>query len=67
MNVKVERGSTCKFTRDLPYIVSVYARKNYATVEIHLKKRIRVASNFIALILSRFIRQMLAILFGVEF
>ena len=48
VNVKVERGSTFTFTRDLPYIVStlftrvnkVYVRnayKNYATVEIHLK------------------------------
>ena len=43
-NVKVGRGSTFTFTRDLPYIVSilfyfilpVYALKNYATVEIHL-------------------------------
>ena len=48
VNVKVERGSTFTFTRDLPYIVStlftrvnkIYlrkARKNYATVEIHLE------------------------------
>ena len=46
VNVKVERGSTSTFTRDLPYIVSILfkqvkfpcacARKNYATVEIHL-------------------------------
>ena len=48
VNVKVERGSTFTFTRDLPYIVSILftrvnkiyvrkARKNYATVEIHLE------------------------------
>ena len=46
VNVKVERGSTLTFTRDLTYIVSLfiyackisraYARKNYATVEINL-------------------------------
>ena len=49
VNVKVERGSTFTFTRDFSYIVSIlfthvkpvkslrpYARKNYATVEIHL-------------------------------
>ena len=37
VNVKVQRGPTFTFTRDLPYIVSdfIYARtheKNYATV-----------------------------------
>ena len=49
VNVKVERGSTFTFTRDLPYILStlftrvnkIYVRnacrKNYATVEIHLE------------------------------
>ena len=48
VNVKVERGSTFTFTRDLPYIVStlftrvnnIYVRntcQNYATVEIHLE------------------------------
>ena len=41
VNVKIERGSTFKFMRDLPYIVSIlficikYAQKNYATVEIN--------------------------------
>ena len=45
VNVKVERGSTFTFTRDLPYIVSIlftralnlraHARKTYPTVEIH--------------------------------
>ena len=43
VNVKVEPRSTFTFTPDLPYIVSnlftrvlrPYARKNYATVEIH--------------------------------
>ena len=28
-NVKVERGSTFTFSLDLPYIVSIYARKIY--------------------------------------
>ena len=50
VNVKVERGSTFTFTRGFSYITSIsiyarkassslrpYARKNYATVEIHLK------------------------------
>ena len=50
VNVKVERGSTFPFTRGFSYIVYIlfthvkpvkslrpYARKNYATVEIHLK------------------------------
>jgi len=48
VNVKVERGSTFTFTRDLPNIAStlftrvnkIYVRnacKNYATVEIHLE------------------------------
>ena len=46
VNVEVERGSTLTYMRDLPYNVSIlytrahnlraYARKNYATVEIHL-------------------------------
>ena len=44
VNMKVERGSTFTFTRDLPYIVffctpkqnlRAYTRKNYATVEIN--------------------------------
>lgn len=39
MNVKDERGSTFTVTRDLsihcPYFI--YARKNYAAVEIHRK------------------------------
>ena len=48
VNVKVERGPTFTFTRDLPYIVSilftrvkftcVYVRKNYGTVEIRRLK-----------------------------
>ena len=50
VNVKVERGSTFTFTRGSSYITSIliyarkassslrpYARKNYATVEIHPK------------------------------
>ena len=50
VNVKVERGSTFTFTGGFSYIASIliyarkaseslrpYARKNYATVEIHLK------------------------------
>ena len=45
VNVKLERGSTLTFTRDLSNIVSVlytrvnlraYARKNYTTVVINL-------------------------------
>ena len=46
VNVKVERGSTLTFTRDLTYIVSFFIYtckisvrthvKNYATVEINL-------------------------------
>ena len=48
INLKVERGLTFTNTHDLPYIVSiylraedlrVYARKNYATVEINPKGR----------------------------
>ena len=48
INLKVERGLTFTNTRDPPYIVSiylrtedlrVYARKNYATVEINPKER----------------------------
>ena len=40
VNIKVERGSTFVFTRDLPYIASIsfyfiYARKIY--VRMHLK------------------------------
>ena len=44
VNGKVERGSTFTFTLDLPYMpcilftrlkFSAYARKNYATEEIH--------------------------------
>ena len=44
VNGKVERGSTFTFTRDLPWMAGVlftrikfsaYARRNYATVEIH--------------------------------
>ena len=46
VNVKLERGSTLTFTRDLSNIVSVlytrvnlraYARKSYTTVVINLK------------------------------
>ena len=47
VNVKVCRGSTFTFTRDLPYIASILftrakftcvrAEKNYAKVEIHLQ------------------------------
>ena len=57
VNVKVERGSTFTFTRGFSYITSIsiyarkassslrpYARKNYATVEIHLKTH--VSSSF---------------------
>ena len=35
VNARVERGSTFTCTRDLPIYVAAYARKNYATVEIH--------------------------------
>ena len=47
VNVNVERGSTFTFTGDLLYIVCfiyahknlrAYARKTYATVEIHVRK-----------------------------
>ena len=46
VNVKLERGSTLTFTRDLSNIVSIlftrvnlraYARKNYTTVVINLQ------------------------------
>ena len=47
VNVKVWRGSTFTFTRDLPYIASILfsrvkftcvrTEKNYAKVEIHLQ------------------------------
>ena len=38
INVKVERGSTFTFSRDLPYIVSIlFTRVNFATVAINLK------------------------------
>lgn len=47
VNVKVEKGSTCMFTRELSYIASTlinarknlpaYTRKKSAIVEIHLK------------------------------
>ena len=43
VNVKVERGSTLTFTRDLSLFylrvlsLRAYARKNYATLEIHLE------------------------------
>ena len=45
VNVKVERGSSFTFTRDLPYFafiflrvynVRAFARKNFAIVKIHL-------------------------------
>ena len=52
VNVKVKRGSTFTFTRGFSYITSIliyarkassslraYARKNYATVEIHLNAK----------------------------
>ena len=42
VNVKVERGSTFTFTRDLPYIASVLFTRthgNYAAVEINLYVR----------------------------
>ena len=56
VNVKVERGSTFTFTRGFSYMASIliyarkassslrpYARKNYATVEIHLNYRVAIA------------------------
>ena len=59
VNVKVERGSTFTFTRVFSYITSIliyarkassslrpYARKNYATVEIHLKGGFPLSRNF---------------------
>ena len=40
VNVKVEPRSTLTFTRGFSYITSIliYARKNYATVEIHKRE-----------------------------
>ena len=61
VNVKVERGSTFTFTRGFSYITSIliyarkassslrpYARKNYATVEIHLYSRHTLVATVVA-------------------
>ena len=56
VNVKVERGRTFTFTRDLPYIACILftrvkfracARKNCARVEIHPKAVFQLVAAFV--------------------